>query len=205
MNIFVLDTCPIKAAKMHCDKHIVKMPTEAYQMLGSAARRHGATDDMMPLTKSGTPLLGGYHNHPCTKWAGDTRDNYIWLCHHAAALAEEYEKRYDREHFVADPIEQLYTLAHLIPEKYMADSEGYLYSGVGLPIERKGMSPFALAMPDEFRPIDLILDPVNNVVRIKQSHATANDAVQAYRDYYLTDKARIATWDKGRPAPDWWL
>ena len=30
------------------------------------------------------------------------------------------------------------------------------------------------------------------------------DSVQAYRNYYLGDKADIATWNWGRPAPYWW-
>ena len=51
MNIFVLDKDPVKAAQMHCDKHCVKMVLELYQQLGSALRRHGATDGMMPKTQ----------------------------------------------------------------------------------------------------------------------------------------------------------
>lgn len=30
------------------------------------------------------------------------------------------------------------------------------------------------------------------------------DTVEAYRAYYIGDKARFARWDKGRPAPPWW-
>ena len=66
MNIFVLSDDPVQAAQEHCDKHCVKMVLELYQQLGSAMRRHGATDKDMPLTQSGKPLKGGYHNHPCT-------------------------------------------------------------------------------------------------------------------------------------------
>ena len=202
MNIFVLSEDPIAAAKMLCDKHIPKMTVESYQMLGSAARRHGATDDQMPLTKSGKPLIGGYPNHPCTRWAGDSRDNYLWLAHHAAAQAEEYEKRFGKEHFCAEPIEQLYSLAHLIPETYMADAKGGIYQGVGLPIERTGMTPFALAMPDDYKPKRLILDPVMNWVRVQISHADAEEAVDLYRQYYHSKT--FARWERGRDAPAWW-
>ena len=73
MNIFALSTNPWVAATMHCDKHVPKMVIEIFQQLGSAVRRHGATDSMMPLTQKGTPLRGGYHNHPCTRWTGDCR------------------------------------------------------------------------------------------------------------------------------------
>tara|TARA_Y100000356_G_scaffold86596_1_gene72270 strand:- start:5140 stop:5670 length:531 start_codon:yes stop_codon:yes gene_type:complete len=174
MNIFVLSEDPITAAKMLCDKHIPKMTVESYQMLGSAARRHGATDDQMPLTKSGTPLVGGYPHHPCTRWAGDSRDNYLWLAHHAAAQAEEYEKRFGKEHFCTEPIEQLYSLAHLIPEDYST------------------LTPFALAMPDEYKEFDgYVYDT-----------ALSEMAVLAYRAYYHSKT--FARWERGRNAPAWW-
>ena len=64
MNIFVLDLDPVAAARMHCDKHIPKMCVEAAQMMASALRRHGATDEQMPLTKAGTPYKGGHKHHP---------------------------------------------------------------------------------------------------------------------------------------------
>ena len=55
MNIFVLHEDPTIAATMYCDKHVPKMVVELYQQLGSAVIRHGATPDVMPLTKKGTP------------------------------------------------------------------------------------------------------------------------------------------------------
>lgn len=131
MNIFALDGNPIVAAKMYCDKHVPKMVVELFQQLGSSVRRHGATDDMMPLTSKGTPLKGGYHNHPATRWCGETRDNFLWACFHAAALAEEYTKRFGKTHACAEGIEHLYRMHTLIPE--------------GL------MTPFAQCMPDEFK------------------------------------------------------
>lgn len=169
MNIFVLDEDPIVAAKMYCDKHIPKMCVELLQQLGSAAIRHGATPDIMPLTKKGTPLKGGYHNHPCSIWVSMSRDNYLWAAHHGAALCEEYTKRFGKEHFCSRGIEILYGLSHLIPEG--------------------DLTPFALAMPDDYRPEGLL------------SHAIGDTAVQAYRRYYHA-KA-FAKWDKGRPMPDW--
>ena len=35
MNIFVLDTNPITAAQMQCDKHVVKMVLETAQILST--------------------------------------------------------------------------------------------------------------------------------------------------------------------------
>ena len=78
MNIFILHFNPVIAARHYCDKHSPKMCVELLQQLGSAVIRHGATPDMMPLTKKGTPLKGGYHHHPCTVWCGDSRANFEW-------------------------------------------------------------------------------------------------------------------------------
>ena len=38
MNIFYLDTNPIKAAELHCDKHVVKMIIEYAQLMSTAHR-----------------------------------------------------------------------------------------------------------------------------------------------------------------------
>ena len=116
MNIFALSFDPTEAARFQCDKHITKMTVEAYQCLGSAVIRHGATPDMMTLTQKGTPLKGGYHNHPATRWAGDTQDNFLWLCFHAAALAEEFERRFGKTHFCVHGIEHLFHMHNIIPK-----------------------------------------------------------------------------------------
>ena len=131
MNIFVLDESPTIAAQMHCDKHIPKMCVEAAQMMASALRRHGATDEQMPLTKSGTPYKGGYKHHPCTVWAGDSRDNFRWLAQHACILFLEYERRFGKEHACELPIKTMCTMSSMIPEGEL--------------------TPFALAMPAEYR------------------------------------------------------
>jgi len=132
MNIFVLDTDPKDAASMYCDKHIPKMCVELLQQLGSAVIRHGASPDQMPLTKKGTPLKGGYHNHPCTIWVGETCRNFKWAYDHGIELCRQYEMRYGKHHFCKAGIEHIgRKLSHLLP------------SGC--------LTPFAQAMPDEFR------------------------------------------------------
>ena len=187
MNIFVLDEDPIAAAKMYCDRHIPKMCVELLQQIGSAAIKHGAQPEQLPLAKATQkPIRGGYHNHPCTIWCGMTRDNYLWAAHHGAALCEEYTKRFGKEHYCANGIEILYGLSYLIPEG--------------------DLTPFALAMPDDYRPhlnehIGAPFDIVPNDDFTFISHASGDDAVQAYRRYYHA-KA-FAKWEKGRPMPDW--
>jgi hypothetical protein len=46
-----------------------------------------------------------------------------------------------------------------------------------------GLTPFAQAMPDQYK---------------------HEDAVMAYRQYYLAEKSKIAKWKHGN-APDWFL
>ena len=132
-------------------------------MMASALRRHGATDEQMPLTKSGTPYKGGYKHHPCTVWAGDSRDNFMWLADHALILCSEYAKRFGKTHACEEPIHYMSKLGEL----------GWIAKG--------SLTPFAQAMPDEYRD---------------------DDAVVAYQAYYHSKQ--FAKWEKGTPAPDWW-
>tara|TARA_R110002020_G_scaffold172058_1_gene362214 strand:+ start:3385 stop:3936 length:552 start_codon:yes stop_codon:yes gene_type:complete len=176
MNIFVLDENPITAAQMHCDKHIPKMCVEAAQMMASALRRHGATDEQMPLTKKGTPYKGGYAHHPCTVWVGKSWANFEWLANHALALCIEYTARFGKIHACEQPILQMNTL-HM--KQFKQDR----------------LTPFALAMPDEFRPIGLS----DGVLYME---ACGVKAVQSYRAYYHSKT--FAKWEKGTPAPHWW-
>jgi len=174
MNIFVLHTDPTIAAQMHCDKHVPKMCVEAAQMMASALRRHGATDEQMPVTKAGTPYKGGYAHHPCTIFAGDSRDNFKWLARHAMALLREYDLRFGKMHACHVPIQMMSSKDYIIPEG--------------------GLTQFALAMPDEYRP-----EPIDGEVVY---HAYPEHAVMAYRRYYHSKQ--FAKWEKGTPAPKWW-
>lgn len=83
MNVFVLDTNPVIAAQMQCDKHVVKMVLETAQMLSTIADG---------------PYKPTHANHPCTKWARANRTNYNWLVMHGLALCEEYTYRYGKVH-----------------------------------------------------------------------------------------------------------
>lgn len=101
MNIFILDTNPFNAAKMQCDKHVVKMVLESAQILSTVA---------------GGPYKPTHQNHPCTLWAGANITNFNWLLRHALALSEEYTLRYGKRHKCRDVIEQIATRsAHQLP------------------------------------------------------------------------------------------
>ena len=86
MNIFVLDYDPVKAAKMQCDKHVVKMSLETAQLLCSA------------FPKGKAPYKQTHVNHPCSIWCRNSKANYLWLITHGIALCDEYQFRYNKVH-----------------------------------------------------------------------------------------------------------
>ena len=155
MNIFALSTDPLKAARMMCDKHIPKMIVESAQMMASALRRHEDTlmngfpqyesvDELFTqkriLTKKGTPYKGGYANHPCTVWAGDTWANFYWLGEHACGLLSEFRFRFGERtvgHACSTPIKEMLRLGISVGDF------------TGAPLSKK--TAFAMAMPDEYK------------------------------------------------------
>ena len=51
--------------------------------------------------------------------------------------------------------------------------------------EETGLTPFALAMPDKYK---------------------SDDPIMSYRNYYMSEeKQKIATWNKNRSRPDWYI
>lgn len=116
MNIFVVEENPEDSAVALCDKHVPKMTVESVQMLVSSLRRHGAGDADMPLTAKGTPHKGGYANHPSTRWAGESRENYMWLFNHAVSLASEFEYRFGKKHACEAQLNFLEGMEILIPD-----------------------------------------------------------------------------------------
>lgn len=177
MNIFVLDLDPVKCAKYHCDKHLVKMIVEHCQILGSisyVARGVKRKKDISPAfilehfqgfprrqDTTPHPYGIGFKNHSCTQWAGATAGNYEWLCKLTYAMCKEYTRRYGRVHAC---------------EAILA-----WYAGNRPPLVKKEMTPFAQAMPAECK---------------------AADAVTAYRQYYKKHKVRFAKWAYSE-TPNW--
>jgi hypothetical protein len=86
MNIFVLDYDPVRAAKLQCDKHVVKMSLESAQLLCS----------VFPEGKA--PYKRTHYNHPCSSGARKSKKNYIWPLKHGIALCDEYTFRYGKIH-----------------------------------------------------------------------------------------------------------
>jgi len=176
MNIFILDNDIDKCAEYHVDKHIVKMPLEAAQMLctnhwidkylGYVPQK--LTREEWAIVKEAKknpvrdfPYLPTMYNHPCTIWARESQQNYEWLYCYALALNDEYRYRYGKEHkSVSEVILQL-------PD-------------ISLP--STGLTVFAQAMPEELK---------------------SSEPIASYRAFYHKDKATFASW-KYRDKPHWW-
>lgn len=102
MNIFILDTDPVLAAQMQCDKHVVKMIVESAQLLCNALPEHLAF------------YRRTHFNHPCSVWVRASRENYSWLCDHAFELCREYTRRYKKIHATEWVIKLCRSLAPLL-------------------------------------------------------------------------------------------
>jgi len=127
MNIFVLDTNPKIAAQMHNDKHVVKMILETAQLLCGVHH----------MTGGDAPYKLSHRNHPCSIWARECIENYIWLCDLGIELCAEYSHRYGKRHKSQDIIEWCLLNTPNIKEK-------------------GDITSFALAMPDECKIGDAI-------------------------------------------------
>ena len=121
MNIFILDNDIERCARYHCDKHVSKMILESVQMLCTSLNKRGIN----------TPYKSTHVKHPCVLWLDDSYDNHEWLRELALALNKEYRYRYKKEKDHAS-IAVLNAIEH------------FSY-------ERAGLTPFAQAMPDEYK------------------------------------------------------
>lgn len=151
MNIFILDNDPRLAALYHVDKHVVKMILESAQLLSSAVRLSGI-DAGYRLT---------HKNHPSSIWTRKSLSNWIWLKEFSCHLNDEFKYRFNhtKNH-------KSYDMILTLPTPIIDDI---------------GLTPFALAMPEEYR---------------------CDDAVESYRKYYNLDKKHIHKWSK-RSVPSW--
>jgi hypothetical protein len=89
MNLFYLDRDPVNAARLQCDRHVVKMILETAQMLSTA---HLELDGKQVAYKA------THKNHPSTVWVRSNAAAYLWAYRHMLALGREYTKRYGKEH-----------------------------------------------------------------------------------------------------------
>ena len=179
MNIFYLDIDPSKCARMHNDKHTVKMILEYTQMLSTAHRLLDGKESIVVINnrkrkrwsledpRMNTSLfLASHINHPSAIWARETEDQYLWLYRLLTHLCKEYTHRYGKTHAVVNRCWQ--ELRN--PPKNLKGKTGFREPPQAMPIEYK----------------------------------VVGDSISAYQKYYIGGKAKLAKWTN-RATPDWWL
>lgn len=177
MNIFILDTDPKLAAVYHGNRHVLSQIKEICQMMSTAHRLLDG-EQYVGFSKSGRKakrwklndstsdsiVYSATHiNHPCAVWVRQSKENYTFAHNLLVALCSEYTYRYGKIH------------------KTFRTELGNILKAVPKNIKSVGLTPFAQAMPDEYR------------------HA---DVVTAYRAYYKHGKSHLHNW-KNREVPDW--
>jgi hypothetical protein len=158
MNLFILSLLQKEIAEWSIDKHVSKILLEAVQMLCTAMHvlEPGAHINLYKMA---------HKNHPVTIWCRTSKENFEWTLDLIDCLHEEWRYRYD------------HTKTH---KSYLVAM--YLRDHIPSYFPEKGLTPFAMAMPDEYK---------------------TNDPVESYRNYYMS-KRSIATWKK-RSHPSWYI
>ena len=182
MNIFILSDDPVEAARQQCDKHIVKMPVESAQMLSTVHRMIDGSETRKP-SKSGKTMIKYWE-------LDDSRENVLYKAvhynHPCTVWSRESVANYlwHFEHFRAllNEFSRRFGKTH--------KSEMLLDALSMPPVNLRGdkMTAYKLAMNSA----PWCIDP--------------SDPIGSYRKFYITKRSRFEMkWEKGTPAPDWFL
>jgi hypothetical protein len=206
MNLFILSLDPAKIAEYMMDKHIAKIILEAVQMLCTTQR-------LLVGDKPGggcDPCVYkiAHKNHPVTIWCRAAQANYIWTLDLIDAMHVEWKYRYGHP---AHKQHKSYNVAQYLRQNIPPATAFERINIAGI------MTPFALAMPDEFKVRMNVMDTsTGDGTTSASASASASasgtshgadiyDAVASYRSYYLSEpKRRIAKWAKLRETPLWY-
>ena len=199
MNIFVLHRDPQEAARLHCDKHVVKMIVETAQLLSSAVHAFGEAhadrsapqgwsrilphpqEHLLPDQRGPLPIYSATHsNHPCAVWVREASGNYVWTVRLLVGLLEEYQRRYGDESGKRHAVWALLPSLEVVPMALMQATPPELAADGTTLLPR---TPFKTVVPDD----------------ILEEHT---DPVKAYRAYYRKHKVGMARW-KIDNQPEW--
>lgn len=175
MNIFYLDSDAKSCAKMHNDKHVVKMILEYAQLLSTAHRildgklvegvsKSGrkAKRYELPDQRDGILYTATHSNHPSAIWARSNHANYCWLFSLFSACLKEYTYRYGKVHATS----RLYDSLRFCPNNIVT-------------AEFTEPPP---AMPEHYR--------------------VPGNSIKSYHNYYIGDKRNMSRWTN-REMPLW--
>jgi hypothetical protein len=166
MNLFILSLIQREIAQYMMDKHVSKILLEAVQMLCSAKRILSPEDEFNDRI-----YKLAHKNHPVTIWCRKSKANFVWTLDLVEELHKEWRFRYGHPE---TKFHKSYLVSLLLREN-MPDDDAF---------EEEGLTPFALAMPEQYK---------------------TDDAVESYRNYYMSEeKQKIASWKKKRERPEWY-
>ena len=166
MNLFILSLIQREIAQSMMDKHVSKILLEAVQMLCSAKRILDPDDAV-----NGQIYRVAHKNHPVTIWCRKSKANFEWTLDLVEELHNEWRFRYGHPD---TKFHKSYLMAQILKENMPSNDK----------FEVEGLTPFALAMPVEYK---------------------SDDAVESYRRYYMSpEKQIIASWNKRREKPVWY-
>ena len=167
MNIFILSLIQKEIAEAMMDKHISKIILEAAQMLCTAKQIVDPDDASNRLL-----YKVAHKNHPVTIWCRKSQANFIWTLDLIEEMHEEWRYRYGYSY---TKFHKAYLMSLILRELLPASDK----------FEVEGLTPFAQAMPNEYK---------------------SDDAVVSYRNYYMSEKKqKIASWNKKRKKPEWYI
>lgn len=152
MNLFILDDDIDKSAQYHVDRHM-KMLLEATQLICTTFHLQGIK----------APYAATHYNHPCSIFTRTSKDNFQYVIDYIYALSKENIYRYDKIHKSS------------LLLKWIADNRHLLS------FPKVGLTPFALAMPEQYR---------------------TSCPIESYRRYYKAEKSHLFKWTK-RDKPEW--
>jgi len=87
MQIFWLHQDPERNAELYNDKHCSKIILEIGQIISTAAQIRGVEDERL--------YRKTHSNHPCVKWAAESKQNIFKALKLMKCLNEEKKKRFD--------------------------------------------------------------------------------------------------------------
>jgi len=178
VNIFVLDEDPQVAAQMMCDKHVVKMIVESAQMLSTAHRVLDGTE-WTDYSKNGRRIK---------RWMSPYKlmEEMLYKASFVGHPCTQWVMENNKNYYWL--VEHAYELCKEYTRRYgkVHKSEDMISfiryrKPVNIPIS-DSITPFAQAMPDQYK---------------------REDAVEAYRAYYLGEKTGFAEW-KNAETPSWY-
>ena len=179
MNIFYLSHNPVECAKFHVDRHTTKMVLEYAQLLSTAHRVLDGVE-LNGLSASGRKKKF---------WTlGDSRDYTLYKAthiHHPSAVwARQSVENYLWLANMLIALCEEYTYRYGKIHKTERDGLAYvLLKNIPHNIRNSGFTQPTPAMPDEVKIV--------------------GDSLASYRNYYIKNKAHLASWKK-RNIPEWY-